>query len=179
MANEQGESLEQYSMKVLPSSSGTSANSLDEKERFLIVKRKDIVFDKRSCQLIKFTDISTYKWLKQKEEKHRLLTTLNASIHHEMLAPLNAMKSITHYLQKKLDSEEDKTLAEVIHISSKMLQLQMQDLLDNCVIEQDGFRPTLEIGVVDDVINEIILMMMPQITKKHLAIEHVKHGKKN
>ena len=55
----------------------------------------------------------------------------------------------------------------------------MQDLLDNCVIEQDGFRPTLEIGVVNDVINEIVLIMKPQITKKHLAIEHIKSGKKN
>ena len=68
-----------------------------------------------------------------------MLMALNATIHHEMLAPLNAVKSITLYLQTKLVYREDKKLAEVIHISSKMLQLQMQDLLDNCIIEQDGF----------------------------------------
>ena len=122
-------------MKLVPDGEAQNANSSEDQERFLIVKRKDIIFDKKRCQLIKFTDISTYKWLEQKEEKHRLLTTLNATIHHEMLAPLNAKKAIARYLQTKLDDEKDRELAEVIHISSKMLQLQMQDLLDNSIIE--------------------------------------------
>lgn len=58
-----------------------------------------------------------------------------------------------------------------------MLQLQMQDLLDNSIIKQDGFKPTLEIGVVHDAISEIVLMMTPQITNKNLAILYVKGRK--
>ena len=84
---------------------------------------------------------------------------LNATVHHEMLAPLKVTKEISVYLKTKLTDKKDKKLAEAIKTSSRMLQLHIQDLLDNNVIQKDGFKPAYEVGSLSDAIDEIGLMM--------------------
>ena len=66
------------------------ADEADEnkKEHTLLVKRVEMTFNDINCQVINFTDITTYKLLKQEEETNRLLQALNTSAHHEMLGPL-------------------------------------------------------------------------------------------
>ena len=105
-----------------------------EKERVLIVKRKDLTFDKKKCQLINFSDMSTYVWLKQEQENTRLLTMLNTTVHHEMLAPLEVTNQVADYLVTKIEEQKDKKLVEAIKVSNRMMQLNIQDLLDNRLI---------------------------------------------
>ena len=59
-------------------------------DREIIVKRMDLLFNDKECQLLSFADITTYKRLKQEEETNRLLKMLMTSVSHEMLAPLKA-----------------------------------------------------------------------------------------
>ena len=59
-----------------------------------------------------------------------MLKTINASVHHEMLAPLKANIDISTRLFRSLKSQELKTLAQTLSISSNMLFLHAQDLLD-------------------------------------------------
>ena len=47
----------------------------------------DFYFDDYECQILNITDITSYKRLEQEKEKNRILKTLNASVHHEMLTP--------------------------------------------------------------------------------------------
>ena len=56
------------------------------------------MFDEKECQLISFTDISSFVWLKKKQETARLLMMLNTTVHHEMLAPLKVTDKVAEYL---------------------------------------------------------------------------------
>ena len=74
----------------------------DAVEKTIIVKRMDFMFDENECHLINFTDLTAYKKLQKEEDTNRLLKTLNASVHHEMLVPTKTMIDISKHLIKKL-----------------------------------------------------------------------------
>ena len=63
--------------------------SLDS-DKYLVVKRTSLSFNKKNCQVLSISDLTTFQQLKEKEEKHRLLIALNTTVHHEMIAPLKA-----------------------------------------------------------------------------------------
>ena len=78
-----------------------------------------MTFKDIECTVINFTDISSYKRLKQEEETNHLLKTLNASVHHEMITPLKANIDIAERLIKCLKKfAQQKKMAETILISS-------------------------------------------------------------
>ena len=81
-------------------------------------------------------------WLKQKQETTRLLTMLNTTVHHEMLAPLKVTDKVAEYLLTKLTKKKHREMLEAIRVSNRMMQLNMQDLLDNRLIQKDGFQPS-------------------------------------
>ena len=64
------------------------ANRNDDDERILILKRNDMIIDEKECQVVNFIDISTYRRLELEKENHAFLKTLNTTVHHEMLVPL-------------------------------------------------------------------------------------------
>ena len=59
-----------------------------------------MIFNDKKCLVLNFTDITTYKRLKQQEAMTKLLKTLNASFHHEMIAPLKANMELSIRLYK-------------------------------------------------------------------------------
>ena len=105
------------------------------------MKRMDMTFNDKDCQVLNFTDITTYKRLKHEEETNRLLKTLNTSVHHEMLAPLKANLEISMRLLKQLKQEHQKHMVRTIIISSQLLMLHANDLLDQSFIEHGSFVP--------------------------------------
>ena len=60
-----------------------------DQDRQIIVTRLNIDFNNKDCKLVTFTDITFKKKFEQQEEKSQLLATLNASVHHELITPLN------------------------------------------------------------------------------------------
>ena len=101
-----------------------------QKDHTLIVKRVEITFNDINCQVLNFTDITSYKLLKQEEETNRLLQALNAFAHHEMLGPLKTNVEFSSRLESKLNDLEQIKMCKTINISSKMLILHASDLLD-------------------------------------------------
>ena len=85
-----------------------------------------------------------------------MLKTLNASVHHEMLAPLKANIDISRRLFRELKSKKLKSMAQTLSISSNMLFLHAQDLLDQRIIEHGGFVPLYTKGDVNEAISEIV-----------------------
>ena len=62
-----------------------------------------LTFNDEECDVINFTDISTYDDLKKKQESYNLLKKLNAQVHHEMLVPLKVnVKMATRLLKGKI-----------------------------------------------------------------------------
>ena len=95
-----------------------------EPDRKLIVKRIELMFNEKECQVLNFTDITAYVRLKEQEETNRLLKAINVFVHHEMLAPLQANVDISERLVKRLKKfHVEKKLAETIFISSKMVMM--------------------------------------------------------
>ena len=61
-----------------------------EEEQTLVVKRIDINFSKKKCQVLNLADITSIIRLEREKEKFRTIRMLNTSVHHEMIAPLRA-----------------------------------------------------------------------------------------
>ena len=59
-----------------------------------MVKRMDFIFGDQECQILNFTDLTSYAQLYKEKTKNKLLRALNASIHHELLTPLIVMIEI-------------------------------------------------------------------------------------
>ena len=81
---------------------GSSDEKEEGSERHIIVNRTELSFNDLDCQVINFTEITTYKKLEQAQETSRLLRAMNASAHHEMLGPLKANIDISTRLVKQL-----------------------------------------------------------------------------
>ena len=118
-----------------------AAESNDQQDQSLIVKRMNLTFNDKECQVINFTDITTYKRLKREEEKGRLLGTLNRSIHHEMLGPLKANVEVAENLIRHLDDPQCREMAQIIEISSKLILFHANDLLDQRFLQNGYFSP--------------------------------------
>ena len=80
---------ESYTM-VANSVGPQNEESNEEMDRKLIVKRIELLFNEKECQVLNFTDITTYVRLKEQEETNRLLKAINVFVHHEMLTPLRS-----------------------------------------------------------------------------------------
>ena len=75
------------------------------------MKRLDLIFNDKDCQVLNFSDMTAYKRLEAEKETNRLLMTLNTSVHHEMLAPLKATMEISARLVRNLKEPEQKKMA--------------------------------------------------------------------
>jgi len=166
MNNENSNSVESYIMKA-------ETDELMENtqpERTLIVKRMELNFNDMDCQVLNFSDITTYKQLKHEEETSRLLRALNASAHHEMLGPLKANIEISARLVKRLKDQELKRMSQTILISSKLVLLHANDLLDQQHLSKGQFSPFYEPGSVWEALFEIVEMINHTLKGKKVKI---------
>ena len=84
----------------------------------------------------------------QEKDKMKLLQTLNATVHHEMMSPLKANVKLSKDLRNKLINPRHKKMADLIYSSSSLILLHASDLLDQRVIEKGYFKASLQLGDV-------------------------------
>ena len=96
---------------------------------------------------------------------------LNASVHHEMLAPLKANLEIAMRLLKSLKREDRKQMARTIIISSQILMLHANDLLDIRIIENGSFEPNYASDSVNEAIKEITAVVQMTLMQRNLTID--------
>ena len=123
--------------------------------------------------MLSFTDISTYKKLQRETHFNRLLKALNTSVHHEMLAPLQTNVEVAERLVKFLKkSPKEMDMAQTILISSRMVMLHANDLLDQRIIENGIFVPAYEDGSIIEAIDEIVSLvrLTLKMKKKRLLL---------
>ena len=135
-------------------------------EYTIFVRSMQVNFAQRQCLLLNFSDITSYKKLEQEQEKTRLLYMLNTMTHHEMLAPLNAQMDISKSLFENSTSYKNKKMAQLLNLSSHMLMLHTQDLLDQRIIEYGSFKPCYTLGSVKNVIIDIVNLVNLTLTKQ-------------
>jgi len=97
-----------------------------------VIKRKDLVYKGKDSCLITINDVTTQMKFQDAQRKIEVLNSLQASVSHDMKAPLNAItKSMSMVLKKKMVvNEEAEKLLRVVMTSSRLLQFQINDLLD-------------------------------------------------
>ena len=77
------------------------------KDFHLIANRTKIDFNKKSCRLVTFKDVSVHHRLKHQEAKGELLKMMTAHIFDKVIDPLNPMLYILQKLNEKLQSKTD------------------------------------------------------------------------
>ena len=68
------------------------------KDRHVVVNRTKFDFNKKSCKLVTFTDITVYQKLKIQEEKSRVLEHLTTAIQDGIISPLNFTQDLIEEL---------------------------------------------------------------------------------
>ena len=119
----------------------------------------EIIFDGKESQLLTLTDITIHKRLEAQEYKNRLLTTMTASMHHEIMTPLKVNIAIAENLSTLEDITDLKEMAQMISVSSKLILFHANDMLDHRIIENGCFYPTFTHASVSNALLEIVEMM--------------------
>ena len=110
-----------------------------------------------------------YTKLKLEEEKTRLLNMLNYSVHHEMLGPLRANIDVAENLIRRCRNDPQYfDLANIIVISSKLLEFHANDLLDHRFLQNGLFTPQYTKGSASEAILEIAEVMKSTLTGKDI-----------
>ena len=99
-----------------------------------------------------------------------LLKTLNATVHHEMLAPLKGNLELSMRLNRSVKSKMQKKMAQTIFISTQLLMMHANDLLDQRVIEQGSFNPTISPTDVYQTIIEMVQVIRCTLTHREVKI---------
>ena len=130
----------------------------------------EIIFNGKESQLLTLTDITIHKKLEAQENKNRLLTTMNASMHHEILTPLKVNIQIAEKLSKLQDITQLKEMAQIVSVSSKLVLFHANDLLDHRIFESGNFAPAYIYASVSNALFEIVEMMRWTIQNLNLDI---------
>ena len=81
-----------------------------------------------------FTDITTLEQLKHEQQKSDFLSTVNTSVHHEMIGNLTTNVEVCkRLLQLVIDQQFDakiREMVEIIMIASNQVLLHAHDLID-------------------------------------------------
>ena len=115
-----------------------------------------MIYNNTHCHALNFLDMTSQFSLERYKEKNRLMKLQNTTIHHEMIGPLKAQMDISKCLCENSKSSENKQMAKLLNVSSNMLLLHTQDLLDWRVIENGSFIPHYTQESIHKVIQEII-----------------------
>ena len=160
------ESVEVYKMV-------SDSNEEDSKaEKTIIVKRMDFIFQEKECQIINITDLTAYIKLQKEENTTKLLKTLNASVHHELLTPVKTMIEISQRLIKKMSKfPQEKKMVETLLLSSQFIMMHAHDFLDQQLIEHGSFVSHFDTGFLVKAISEIVKMMSYSLAKRDLSIK--------
>ena len=141
-----------------------------EADKTLIVKRVNLIFNDKECQVLNFTDVTTTKRLNEEQEKSKQLTDLSTTVHHELLGPLKSNVDFAEYLVKHLKDSRMRKKAKLILISSKMIIFHANDMLDLRFLQTGNFTPSLSLGSASDAITEIVSLVESTICDKDIAI---------
>ena len=106
-----------------------------QKDRTLIVKRTKLTFNDKTCQVVNFQDVTTFKRLKLVEEKSAVLNKVVSSVYHEMIGPLKNSVELAVQLVRSLRNSEYREMAQIILICNKQVMLRATDFLDQKLLE--------------------------------------------
>ena len=103
-----------------------------------------------------------------------MLKMLNTSVHHEMLSPLRVNVLLAEQILNNLKSKKDSTLREMsqtIYVSSKLMLLHANDLLDQSLIENGSFSPSFAKSSLAEAVLQMVKLVRLTLTQKKVVIQ--------
>ena len=63
----------------------------NQPDKFLMMTRNSLNFNKKDCSIVNFTDITSVRQVSTLKNQNELLSMLNANLSHELNTPLNCI----------------------------------------------------------------------------------------
>jgi K+-sensing histidine kinase KdpD len=114
---------------------------INHKSRFVNFKLKEFTYDGRECKMVIVQD-RTFNVNFDKLQRNNEMMQIQAScVSHDMRAPLGAITHVIDYiLNKQGMSRKVIKLLKPVRCASKILNMQVFNLLDYNLLQKDNFR---------------------------------------
>ncbi len=139
-------------------------------EKFLLVRHQPIVFEGQQCQMITVRDLTQYYVCKFANDQIGYLSTLNATVSHEMMTPLNCVVAFAEKIYADSKDSGVKGKASVISKTSKLLKMNLKDLLDRNLQEKGTLDPVFTPNKPADLLEEVVEIMQYQADNQGINI---------
>ena len=124
--------------------------------KLFVLTRTQVDYDDTVSQLLIFSDLTVDLELRKEKNKNKMLQDLNTQVHHEMVTPLAANMVVSEVLLEHLADTQHHDMVKVIHFSCKQLMLHAHDILDQSIILNGKFVPSLKFDSLPDAVDEIV-----------------------
>lgn len=121
--------------------------------------------------MVTIRDMTDIHRLSVTSHENQMTKMLAATVTHEMMTPLNCIVTFVRSILKAGDFQRIKHFAALIERTTKMLRLNMRDLLDRSLLEVGKFKANFEPFNAYQVICENVTMMASQAKLKDIEIE--------
>ena len=141
-----------------------SQNSLSThtSEKFLLVRHQPLVFEGQECQMITVRDLTQYYVCKFANDQIGYLSTLNATVSHEMMTPLNCVVAFAEKIKVESADKDAQSKANIISKTSKLIKMNLKDLLDRNLQEKGTLDPVFTPNRPSDLLEEVVEIMQYQ-----------------
>ena len=128
-----------------------------------------MIFDSEPCKVLTFIDISHFKELVRLEKANTQIQLRESSVSHELVTPLRVIIAFAAHLKDTCRCSQDH-IVDDIFATAKLLNLQMNDILDNMKITKKKLDPKIKVVDLSKVIDETIRIMKPQAHNKSIEL---------
>lgn len=99
------------------------------------------MFDQKECQMVTIRDMTDIHRLSETSRENQITKMLAATVTHEMMTPLNCIVTFVRAIVSARNAKQVQYFANLIERTTKMLRLNMRDLLDRSLLEVGTFKP--------------------------------------
>ena len=103
-----------------------------------------------------------------------MLAFMNTQVHHEMLTPLKSNVVLLEQLVQKMVGKKFvkyREIVQTIYVSSKMLLMHTNDLLDQRIIENGSFVPILTKQSLAESISKVVHLVRATLVQNPVVIQ--------
>lgn len=133
---------------------------------------QNLIFDSEPCDVLTFIDVSHIKELVRLERANHLIQLRESSVSHELVTPLRIILFFAQHLKEIIGAGDKRQLdlVEDIFITAKLLNCQMNDVLDHSTMSRRKLTPKIKYENLSKVVEETVRIIKPQAGTKKLDL---------
>lgn len=120
--------------------------------------------------MVTIRDMTDIHKLSETSRENQITKMLAATVTHEMMTPLNCIVTFVRSILAAKNAQQVSYFANLIERTTKMLRLNMRDLLDRSLLEVGTFKANLQPHTAHQVVFENVVMMRAQAKSKDVEI---------